>query len=99
MAGPEAKVKARVKKLLKARDIWYYMPMQNGMGVSGIPDLICCWRGRFLAIETKAPGKLSNTTPNHDARLREISSAGGWAIVVDDPDWLEGWLDDQETRL
>jgi len=37
---PEGKVKDAVRKLLKVRTIWYYQPMQNGMGQVGIPDFI-----------------------------------------------------------
>ena len=86
---PEGKVKKDVKAWLKARDIWFYMPVQNGMGVVGIPDLICCWGGKFLAIETKAPGKRSQTTANQEARIDEIRAAKGWAIVVDDVSQLD----------
>jgi hypothetical protein len=89
---PEAKVKAAVKKLLKECGIWYYMPVQNGMGVVGIPDLICCWEGRMLAIETKAPGKRDNVTPNQQRRIAEIQKAGGIAIVVDDVSQVEELL-------
>ena len=81
---PEGRVKEAVKKWLKARKIWYYMPVQGGFGVVGIPDFICCWSGRFLAIETKAPGKRGNTTANQDQRIAEIKSADGVAVVVDD---------------
>jgi hypothetical protein len=97
MAGtPEGKVKKKVKERLKARGIWYYAPVQMGMGVVGIPDFICCQPvvitqamvgktfGRFLAIETKAPGKLDTLTPNQEARIAEIRAAGGAAIVIDD---------------
>lgn len=86
---PEGKVKKDVKAWLKARGIWFYMPVQNGMGVVGIPDLICCWDGKFLAIETKAPGKRSQTTANQEARIDEIRAAKGWAIVVDDVSQLD----------
>lgn len=90
MAGtPEGKVKGAVKKLLKERGIWWYCPVQNGMGVVGIPDFICCWGGKFLAIETKAPGKRNNTTPNQDNRIAEILAAGGVAVVVDDIEQLK----------
>lgn len=58
---PEGRLKAAVKKELKRRGVWYFMPMQNGMGVVGIPDFICCAQGWFFAIETKAPGKLTQT--------------------------------------
>ncbi len=84
----EGKVKAAIKKLLKEHGIWFYMPVQNGMGVVGIPDFICCWEGEFLAIETKAPGKRKNLTPNQERRIAEIHAAGGRALVVDDIDQL-----------
>ena len=89
---PEGKVKEAVKKHLKSLGIWYYMPVQNGMGVVGIPDIIACWRGRFLAIETKAPGKRNNTTPNQDRVLAEILAHDGMAIVVDDVSQLEAYM-------
>jgi hypothetical protein len=89
---PEGRVKDAVKKLLKAHDVWYYMPVQNGMGVVGIPDLICCIDGKFLAIETKAPGKLSTLTANQKRRIEEIRTAGGEAMVVDNPQQVEDWL-------
>jgi hypothetical protein len=82
--GPEAKVKQQVKALLRTMGIWYYMPVQNGMGVVGIPDFICCWAGRFLAIETKAPGKRSTVTANQQKNLDDIVQAQGDALVVDD---------------
>ena len=82
--SPEGKVKAAVKKFLKAKGAWFYMPVQNGMGRVGIPDFICCWEGKFYAIETKAPGKSGNTTPNQDRELQGIKLAGGVALVVDD---------------
>lgn len=89
MSTPEGKVKAAVKRWLKERGIWYYMPVQNGMGVVGVPDFICCWNGRFLAIETKAPGKRANTTANQDNQIMGIHKAGGSAIVVDDVSQLD----------
>lgn len=81
---PEGRVKAQVKKFLKSLGVWYYMPVQNGMGVTGIPDFICCFRGLFLAIECKAPGKLANVSANQQERIKEIREAGGAAVVVDD---------------
>lgn len=93
---PEGKVKREVKKRLR-KDAWYYMPVQNGMGRSGIPDFIGCVPtvitqemvgqtvGVFFAIETKAPGKLGNTTSNQDRELSNIHAAGGIATVLDDP--------------
>ena len=86
---PEGKVKEEVKRWLKARNVWYYMPIQNGMGVVGIPDFVCCWEGRFIAIETKAPGKRANVSANQERQIMGIHQAGGSAIVVDDIAQLE----------
>lgn len=81
---PEAKVKKAVKEYLKSIDAWYYMPVSNGMGRVGCPDILVCWEGRFIGIETKAPGKRGNVTPNQEREIDEISSANGLAVVVDD---------------
>lgn len=89
---PEGRVKAAVKKLLKEHGIWFYMPVQNGMGVVGIPDFICCYDGEFLAIETKAPGKRNMLTANQEHRIMEIHKAGGAALVIDDISQLKEYL-------
>jgi len=81
---PEGKVKKKVKEYLVSIGAWYYMPVSNGMGRSGCPDILVCYKGRFMAFETKAPGKLKNTTPNQDREIAGINKAGGMAIVVDD---------------
>lgn len=92
---PEGAVKEGVKKLLKSRDIWYYMPVSNGMGQHGIPDFICCVppSGKFLAIETKAPGRTNAVTPLQERAIGNIRSAHGWAIVIDDVSQLVSFLD------
>lgn len=92
---PEGAVKAKIKSWLKARNIWYSMPIGSGFGKSGVPDFLCCWDGRFLAIEAKAPGKRSNTTVMQDNEIIGIHKAGGMAIVVDDV----SQLDELEVRL
>jgi hypothetical protein len=83
---PEGKVKAAVKKYLQAQGVWFWMPVSNGMGQVGIPDFICCFNGSFIAIETKAPGKLSNVTANQQRVISEIKAHGGLALVVDSID-------------
>lgn len=81
---PEGRVKRSVKAWLELRGIWHFMPVPSGFGVNGIPDFICCANGRFLAIETKAPGKRRNTTILQDQQIAGIHKAGGAAIVIDD---------------
>lgn len=85
---PEGRVKAAVKTFLKSKGAWYCMPIGTGYGNSGVPDFLVCWRGRFIAIETKAPGKRGNTTVMQDKQIMGIHQAGGSAVVVDDVNQL-----------
>lgn len=91
---PEGRVKQSVRKLLVARGIWYYMPVAGPFAVHGVPDFVCVWKGRFLGVETKAPGKRKNTTPNQDRILEAITAHGGLAVVVDDVAQLETFLEE-----
>ena len=61
---PEGKVKKQVKEYLQSIGAWYYMPVSNGMGRVGCPDILVCYQGLFMAFETKAPGKIKNVTAN-----------------------------------
>ena len=81
---PEGKVKDKVKKYLKEIGAWYYMPVTNGMGRVGCPDILVCYKGLFMAFETKAPGKIKNVTANQEREIADITRANGLALVVDD---------------
>ena len=82
---PESKVKKKLIDFLKSlgSDCFYYMPVQNGMGQSGIPDILCCIKGRMVAIECKATRK-NDPTALQAFALDRIQKAGGVAWVVDD---------------
>lgn len=92
-ATPESKVKAAVKRWLAAKGIWYCMPMGTGFGNSGVPDFVCCMEGKFLAIETKAPGKRHNTTVLQKRQIASIKDAGGEAVVIDDVSQLDEFFE------
>lgn len=79
---PEAKVKDKIKKILKAHNVYYAMPMGTGYGNAGVPDFLCCVDGYFVAIEAKA-GK-GTTTALQDKNLADIVHAGGQAWVVNE---------------
>tara|TARA_R110000868_G_scaffold238912_1_gene493419 strand:+ start:5266 stop:5568 length:303 start_codon:yes stop_codon:yes gene_type:complete len=78
---PEGRVKEKVKKLLRSYGVYWHMPVQNGMGAPSL-DFICCAKGWYLAIETKAPGGVP--TPRQMATCKQITDAEGLAIVVRD---------------
>lgn len=60
-----------------------------GMGRSGVPDIIACFKGRFLAIEAKAGN--NKPTPLQEREISKIQNCGGHAMVIneDNLDTLE----------
>jgi Holliday junction resolvase len=89
---PEAAVKAAVRKMLDRLGIYHFMPPGMGLGRSGIPDIIGCYNGRFIAIECKA-GK-GKTTALQERELQLIKDAGGFTFVA-----REDNLEEMEGRL
>lgn len=57
---------------------WVYHPSDKWR--SGIPDLLCCIEGRFLAIEVKRPE--GTVAPIQAATLTAIRRSGGTAWVL-----------------
>ena len=90
---PEAKVKKKVTTILKSYGAYYFYPVTGGFGRSGVPDIICCLRGKFIGIECKAGD--NKPTALQEKNLREIREAGGFAFVVneDNIDSLERILE------
>ena len=79
---PEAKVKRDVAKILDRFNVYYFFPPANGYGRQGIPDIICCIHGHFLAIECKA-GK-GTTTVLQEREIAKIKQHGGTVMVVNE---------------
>jgi|SRR6478736_621923 len=95
---PEGKVKQRISSLLKGyRDLYYDMPVPGGFGKSGL-DYHCCYRGRYFAIEAKAPG--NKPTPRQEQTIATLRRAGAAVFVVSDTTTLEelkSWLETQQV--
>jgi hypothetical protein len=105
---PENAVKKQIVQLLARYDIqpaakagtfttaagWFYAAVQGPLSVRGVPDIVGHYRGRFWAIEAKAPGK--KPTGFQALQLSAIKASGGAVFVIDGEESLEffqGWLD------
>ncbi len=77
----EKQIENKIKNYLKTVSGLFYWKEHGGMyGTAGIPDLIICYRGRFIALEVKNErGKL---TPLQSATLEKIKRCGGIAKAV-----------------
>jgi hypothetical protein len=91
---PEGRVKNKVNKVLsKYPNVYKFMPVQTGFGRKTL-DYLVCINGRFLAIETKAPGK--KPTALQEQCIKELEAAGAVVFIIDDVSAvgpLEEWLD------
>jgi len=79
---PEKKVKVNICKILKEMGAYYFYASTGGYGSSGVPDIIACYRGRFIGIEAKANG--GKPTALQLKNLSDIERCGGQALVVDE---------------
>lgn len=92
---PESKVKDAVRRVIRefVEDadvdavldrphsyIYSHWPVQNGMGTPTL-DCVVCYYGRFIAIETKAPGK--KPTPRQNTTIQQMKDAGAIVLVID----------------
>ena len=78
----EKAVKERVKRILKEYGAYYFMPAMNGFGKAGVPDIIACYKGKFLGIECKVGS--NKATALQVKNITDIIEAGGQALVVNE---------------
>ena len=77
----EKDIVAAIMRYLKTVPGCFAWKEHGGMyGTSGIPDIICCYRGRFVGLEVKQPGKA--LTAIQPKTIDKINAAGGIAAKV-----------------
>lgn len=96
MSTPESRVKKKVRELLVKYGVYVFSPVQTGFGARTL-DLLCCHRGQFFAIETKAAGKKMTEQQCAIGRRIELSLGKVFCISSENQDtceWVElrSWL-------
>lgn len=77
----ESNITKSILKYLRGLDGCFAWKEHGGMyGTTGIPDVICCYQGRFLAFEVKVPG--NKPTAIQQAMIEKINNAKGKAYIV-----------------
>lgn len=79
---PEGKVKDKVVSVLKDEGVYYFFPATHGYGRSGVPDIIACVSGYFVAIECKAGA--NKPTALQEREMERINDAGGFALLANE---------------
>jgi hypothetical protein len=77
----EKELTKKIKNYLNTiTDCFYWKEHGGPYGTAGIPDIIVCYRGRFIAFEVKT--KNNQPTVLQKTTIRKILQAGGYALVV-----------------
>jgi len=86
-----------ILKYLKTVPNCFSWKEHGGMyGTAGIPDIICCYCGRFVAFEVKTEtGKL---TKLQEATIRKIKEAKGQAFKVTSVEEVKQILEHMEVQ-
>ena len=94
----ESDVVKAILKYLKTVPNCFSWKEHGGMyGTAGIPDIICCYCGRFVAFEVKTEtGKL---TKLQEATIRKIKEAKGQAFKVTSVEEVKQILEHMEVNL
>lgn len=76
----------KIKKYLKNKGAWFIKYWAGAAPTkAGVPDLLVCYKGKFIAIEVKATnGKPSDLQLYN---IRKINDAGGKAFLLYPKDW------------
>jgi Holliday junction resolvase len=77
----ESNITKNILKYLRSLKDCFAWKVHGGMyGTAGIPDVVVCYRGRFLAFEVKRPG--NKPTKLQAATIKKMRQAGGDVHVV-----------------
>lgn len=82
----ESKFQSKVISFLKSKCVYNFKTISSNRG--GIPDIICCYNGRFISFELK-------TDKNKQSELQKIeqeriTKAGGeYILLYNTSDWKD----------
>lgn len=83
-------------KYLRTFDNCFCFKEHGGVyGTAGIPDVICCYKGRFLAFEVKT--EKGKATELQKATISKILQADGIAVIVRSVDEVKAVIQKMEV--
>ena len=76
----EKQFENKIKKFLKSYNIWFTKIWGGGYQKAGIPDILACVNGRFVAIEIK--GSSGKPTELQKYNIKKINESNGVGIIL-----------------
>lgn len=69
-----------IRKLKKLPDCWYVKIWGGGFQRAGIPDILICYKGFFIAVELK--NEIGEASELQKYNIEKIKEARGIALVI-----------------
>lgn len=91
----ESNLDRKVKEYIKTtyrQDAWFLKVVGSASQHSGIPDIICCIRGKFICIEDKREDGSGKVSKNQLIEIKKINKAGGHAIVSNNLEEIKKYI-------
>ena len=85
----ESQLVSQIKNYLKSKGAYCEKIFGGGFQSAGIPDIIACYRGYFVAIEVKSPTGKGRASDIQKLKIRAIRDAGGVAFITDNIEDVE----------
>lgn len=95
----ESQLTSQIKNYLKTKGAYCEKIFGGGFQASGIPDILCCYRGIFIAIEVKSPTGKGRASDVQKLKVKAIRDSGGIALITDNLEEVErlfNWIDNSE---
>lgn len=92
----ERDIVAAVKKYLASlgSDVFFWKEHGGPYGTSGVPDIICCYKGRFIGMECKLPsGRLTELQKRAISKIIQAGGIAGRVECVADAMALIEWAE------
>lgn len=93
----EQAIQSDILKYLKS--VGAYTIKVSAATKAGIPDIICCYKGRFIAIEVKRPEAKTNVSPLQVANITMIINAQGEALVAWDKEMVKTFINNIDKEI
>ena len=85
----ESQLVSQIKNYLKTKGAYCEKIFGGGFQSAGIPDILACYRGYFVAIEVKSPTGKGRASDIQKLKIRAIREAGGVAFITDNLEDVE----------
>lgn len=82
MSQRESRISGDILTAMRKEGVFCFKIHGSALMMVGLPDIIACVDGRFVAMETKVPEKRNNTNEAQKRIHELIRRAGGIAVVV-----------------